>query len=81
MDDRKNPPDVPYFVHENETVRLERANRRLWMLCGALVFALMAAGLRGWRRFIREKFLWNLIIRKYCGESTNGYTMRETGGF
>ena len=47
MDGRKNPPDVPYYVHEEETVRLERANRRLWMLCGALVFALMAAGLRG----------------------------------
>lgn len=45
---RRNPPDVPYIVHEGEMVRLERANRRLWVLCTALVCALIAAGV--WRR-------------------------------
>ena len=47
MNERKNVPDVPYFVHEGEMVRLERTNRRLWMLCTVLGFALMAAVLRG----------------------------------
>lgn len=45
---RRNPPDVPYFVHEGEMVRLERINRRLWALCAALGCALIAAG--AWRR-------------------------------
>ena len=47
MNERKNVPDVPYFVHEGEMVRLERTNRRVWTLCVALGFALMAAVLRG----------------------------------
>ena len=45
---RRNPPDVPYIVHERERVRLERVNRRWWVLCTALVAALIAAGV--WRR-------------------------------
>ncbi len=45
---RRNPPDVPYYVHEGEMVRLERVNRRLWVLCTALCAALIAAGV--WRR-------------------------------
>ena len=47
MNERKNVPDVPYFVHEGEMARLERTNRRLWTLCVVLGFALMAAVLRG----------------------------------
>lgn len=33
-------PDVPYFVHEGEMARLERANRRLWIAVIILVIAL-----------------------------------------
>lgn len=43
-DMRRNPPDVPYYIHEGEMVRLERVNRRLWVICTALVAALIAAG-------------------------------------
>lgn len=45
---RQNPPDVPYYVHESEMVRLERVNRRLWVICTMLGAALIAAV--AWRR-------------------------------
>jgi hypothetical protein len=40
-------PDVPYFVHESEMARLERANRRLWIAVMVLAAALSASVL-GW---------------------------------
>lgn len=38
-------PDVPYIAHESEMARLERANRRLWIACIALILALFASGM------------------------------------
>ena len=40
-------PDVPYFVHEAEMARLERANRRLWAAVIVLAVAL-SASVFGW---------------------------------
>ena len=36
-------PDVPYFVHEGEMARLERANRRLWIAVVILAAALFVS--------------------------------------
>ena len=36
-------PDVPYYVHEGEMARLERANRRLWAAVIVLAVALSAS--------------------------------------
>lgn len=36
-------PDVPYFVHEGEMARMERANRRLWVAVVILAIALSAS--------------------------------------
>ena len=36
-------PDVPYYVHEGEMARLERANRRLWIAVIVLAVALSAS--------------------------------------
>lgn len=41
------PKDVPYIVHEGAMVRLERANRRLWILCLVMFLALVISN-AGW---------------------------------
>lgn len=38
---------VTYFEHENILVRMERANRRLWILCLLLILALVGTN-AGW---------------------------------
>ena len=36
---------IPYIAFESTTSRLERANRRLWILCIILVFLLLATNI------------------------------------
>lgn len=44
MDDNENKiADVPYLAHEGAMVRLERINRRLWILAIMLVVLLTAS--------------------------------------
>lgn len=38
-------PDVPYIFHEAEMYRAERCVRRLWILCMALIAALLLTNL------------------------------------
>ena len=38
---------VTFFEHENILVRMERANKRLWILCLLLIFALIGTN-AGW---------------------------------
>lgn len=39
--DNTNHESVPYIVHEGSMVRMERTNRRLWILCIILVLLLV----------------------------------------
>lgn len=41
------PRDVPYIVHEGMMARLERANRRLWILCIIMFLSLVVSN-AGW---------------------------------
>lgn len=40
-----NEKTIPYYAHEGVVVRMERANRRLWILC--IVLILLLAGTNG----------------------------------
>lgn len=40
-----NEKAIPYFAHEGIVARMERANRRLWILC--IVLILLLAGTNG----------------------------------
>ena len=37
--------DVPYVVHEGIVTRLERTNKRLWILCIILIISLIGSNL------------------------------------
>ena len=48
MDDKKETRiSVPYVAYESSMVRLERTNRRVWILCIILIIALLATNI-GW---------------------------------
>lgn len=52
MDDKKEPFEevhapVPFYAHEAEVVRLERNNRRVWILCIVIFLALILTN-AGW---------------------------------
>lgn len=38
---------IPYAVHEGDMARMERANRRMWILCLVMFLALVATN-AGW---------------------------------
>lgn len=40
-----NEKTIPYYAHEGVVARMERANRRLWILC--IVLILLLAGTNG----------------------------------
>lgn len=42
-----NGEKVPYIVHEADMARLERANRRLWILCLVMFLSLVISN-AGW---------------------------------
>lgn len=45
---------VSYFEHEEVMVRMERGNRRLWVLCIILIIALLATN--GWWLYTESKY-------------------------
>lgn len=42
MGDKMEEKNIPYFAHEGITARMERANRRMWILCIILIVLLAA---------------------------------------
>lgn len=40
MENKQNV-EIPYFVHESVVTRMERLNKRLWILCLILIIALI----------------------------------------
>lgn len=45
---------IPYFAHEGIVARMERANRRLWILC--IVLILLLAGTNGAWVYFESQF-------------------------
>lgn len=45
---------VSYFEHEEVMIRMERGNRRLWVLCIILIIALLATN--GWWLYTESKY-------------------------
>lgn len=47
MDNQNRPENVPYIVHESALARMERINKRLWIVL-ILVISLFVATNAGW---------------------------------
>ena len=62
--------DVPYFIHEGVMARMERTNRRLWILCILMFLALVITN-AGW---IYYESQWEDVIttESYEAEADDG---------
>lgn len=60
-DEMSKERDVPGFTHHADMARLERSNRRLWVLVIILVAALFG-------QFVLHEYSW--MSYDYCSEST-----------
>lgn len=78
-------PNVPYFVHEGAMTRMERINKRLWILIIILIVALVGTNV-GWviykSQFADEEYSYEMQMDSADG-GTNTYTdniINLTGG-
>lgn len=62
--------DVPYVVHEGIVTRLERTNKRLWILCIILIVSLIGSNLA----WIYYESQWEYV------ESTTTQQIDQDGG-
>lgn len=62
--------DVPYVVHEGIVTRLERINKRLWILCIILIVSLIGSNLA----WIYYESQWEYV------ESTTTQQIDQDGG-
>ena len=62
--------DVPYVVHEGIVTRLERTNKRLWILCIILIISLIGSNIA----WIYYESQWEYV------ESTTTQQIDQDGG-
>ena len=65
----ENEKMIPYFAHEGIVAKMERANRRLWILC--IVLILLLAGTNGAWLYYENQFIDELTVTQDV-ESGNG---------
>ena len=61
---------IPYFAHEGEMVRMERANKRLWIVILVLIIALVGTN-AGWIVY-ESQFVDEQISIEQDGETDGG---------
>lgn len=69
MDDI-NTVTIPYFAHEGEMARMERANKRLWVIIIILIVALIGTN-AGWI-FYESQFQTEITTETYEAKADNG---------
>lgn len=64
--DKVNVPDVPYIVHEEAMVKLERTIKRLWILCIIMFLAFVISN----ALWIRWENQWQYVETTNMNEIT-----------
>ncbi len=61
---------IPYFAHEGIVARMERANRRLWILCIVLII-LLAGTNAAW--IVYENSFEDIVVTQDNADGYNNY--------
>lgn len=61
---------IPYFAHEGIVARMERANRRLWILC--IVLIILLAGTNGAWIYYETSFE-DVVVTQENADGYNNY--------
>lgn len=67
---------IPYIAHEADMTRMERMNRRLWILCLVLIVALIGSN-AGW--IIYENQFEDVVVEQDSGEGGNNNFVGNDG--
>ena len=71
---------VPYFVFEGELTRMDRTNKRLWILCICLLVALIVTN-AGWIWYESQfEYYEESISQEVMQDARDGGTNRFVGG-
>jgi hypothetical protein len=62
---------VPYFVHEGEMARMERINKKLWILC-IVLFLAFAVTNAGWI-YYESQFIDEVTVTQENEDGYNSY--------
>ena len=73
-----NEKDVPYVVHEGIVTRLERTNKRLWILCIILIITLVSTNV-GWI-YYESQWQYNEIVTTQDVDQDGSGTNSFVGG-
>lgn len=68
---------ITYFQHEEILARMERSNRRLWILCIILIFALLGSNI-GWVYY--ESQFEKFEIQQEASSEGGGNAFVNNGG-
>lgn len=68
---------IPYFAHEGIVARMERANRRLWVLC--IVLIILLAGTNGAWIYYESQFTDETLTVTQDVDSGNGDAIVNDG--
>ena len=63
---------IPYFAHEGEMVRMERANKRLWIVILVLIIALVGTN-AGWIVYESQFVDEEISIEQESKSGTNNF--------
>ena len=66
-----NEKTIPYYAHEGVVARMERANRRLWILC--IVLILLLAGTNGAWIWYESQFVDEITVTQDNKDGVNNY--------
>lgn len=67
MDERDGVASIPFFAHEAEMARMERAHKRLWVLCLIIFLALVGTN-AGWIMY-ESQFTDEVITQEITQDS------------
>ena len=73
----ENEKMIPYFAHEGIVAKMERANRRLWILC--IVLILLLAGTNGAWIYYESQFIDEALTVTQDVDTGNGDAIVNDG--
>lgn len=65
-----NEKTIPYYAHEGVVARMERANRRLWILCILLIVLLVGTNI-AW--IVYENSFEDIVVTQDNADGYNNY--------
>jgi hypothetical protein len=75
MGEEKKVPDIPYLAFESSQARMERINKKLWIVILVLIVALVGSN-AAWIQY-ENSFMDEVTVTQDAPEGNNNYIGRD----